>query len=739
MPALSTPTGPQPHAGRHPSRRGAGPCSALPLALLIAGPALLPPATARAQEPAEAVVTLPPITVTARRREENAQEVPIGMTVLQGDRLTASPIASNADLARLAPNLSFVDLGGQSPNFANIRGVGSFSPVSGDDTSVVFYVDEVPLSVYGVAPSLLDIERVEVLRGPQGTLFGRNTQGGAISIIPRRPSFDREFSTTGEIGTDGYALGHATANGAIIPGLVAGRLALGWSRFGGDISNIAAGGRDGALDIGAARGALLFTPGDRTEALLSFTYGRDDSHSPRFLLRDAADFPVSATVPRTHVAAETYGVSLRIRHELDAFALTSLTSIQRNRSTQDIDLTDGLVFARVTGLPARLFNTPGADFAHLRMGETTYLQEFRLSSLPESRTAWTLGAHAFRSESFADRDARAVTPAFASANGIQANDFTTSSYALFGEVTLPVTDRLRVTLGLRATHEDKSASYRFDGNGLPGVARFFAGDLGLRADFLTGRAAVSYDWTPGFMTYASIARGYVSAGFPAIAVNSAIGRPEEAFPASRSWTYEIGFKSTLLGGRLTLNGALFHNDVKDGHLAVFNPALAMFTTAALDYRSLGGEIEVAARLAPGFDLFGGIGYTRAELRDIPARSLTGARTGNDVPNVPAVTANIGIQHRWSAAPLRLPGEVIGRLTYQYVASRAADVANSFDLRAYGIVNARIGWENDGVNIYAFANNIFDERYQSWGQSFGTTPTVRVGLGRVVGVGTAFQF
>ncbi|WP_051247933.1 TonB-dependent receptor [Inquilinus limosus] len=717
-------------------RRAPVRCGGVPLLALVSLPALLTPAEAPAQDD---TLVLEPIVVTARKREEDLQQVPISATVLEGDRLDISPIASNADLARSVPNFSFVDVGGQSSNFGNIRGIGSFSPVSGDDTSVVFYVDEMPQSVFGVAPNLVDVDQVAVLRGPQGTLFGRNSQGGAVSIVPRRPALDREFSLTGEIGTDGYALGQMVANGALVPDRLAGRLALSWSHFGGDIPNLAAGGDDGGLDIGAARGALRFTPDDRSEALLTFSYGRDDTHSPRFLLRDTPDFPVSETDPRNHVDTETTGVSLRIRHEFEGFAFTSLTGAQRDRSSQRMDLTDGLVFARMTGLPSSVFDVPGADIADIDFDQTSILQEFRLTSLPDSAVAWTAGVNFYRSAFSSDRNGRAVTPAFLSVNGAQANDVVTNSYAVFGEVTVPVADRLKATFGLRATHEHKSATYRFDGDGLPGVVPSFGDEQDLDDNFLTGRAALSYDWTPGLMTYTSISRGYVSAGFPAIAVNSGLGRPEDAFPASESWTYEVGFKSTLFGDRLRLDGALFYNDVRNGHLVVFDAAQALFTTTALDYSSYGGEIELTARLAPDLDLFGGVGATHAELGRVPAGSLTGARSGGDVPNVPALTANLGIEYRWATDSVGLPGDLVGRLTYQHVGARAADVANTFDLSAYDIVNARLSWEGDGLRLYAFATNLTDERYESWGQSFGGIPTMRVGQGRVVGGGVSVEF
>lgn len=716
--------------------------SMLAMALSVSGLGLLTSSRAEAQNQPDggSVTVLDTIYVTARKRDENPQDVPISMTLLSAERLQdVSPATSNAGLSRLSPNFNFVDSGGQFGNTANIRGVGSFVPVSTDDTSVVFYVDEMPQSVYGIAPNLLDTERVEILRGPQGTLFGRNSQGGAVNIVSKRPSFEREFSLTGEIGTDGYALGQLIANGTLIPDTLAGRLAVRWNHFDGDIPNIAAGGKDGGLDIGAARGTLLFTPSDRTEALLSFNYGRDITHSPRWLLRDTPDFPVSATDPRTEVDGESYGVNLRVQHEFDSFILNSQTAFRRDTSTQTLDPTDGLVFGAVTGLPPAYFNIPGADVGITDLAESAFQQEIRLSSLPESPIAWTVGANYFRSDGTAGRDASNLTPTYYNLNGVQDNHFVTNSYAAFGEITLPVTDQLKATFGLRGTHEEKEAHFRFDGKGLPGVVSGFSQDASLSDTFLTGRAALSYEWTPEFTTYASVARGYVTGGFGAYSVNSAYGGPDDPFPASESWTYEAGFKSNLLDERLSLSGSVFFNDVEKGHLVVYDPTATLFSVAALDYQSYGGELELSAKVTPDFDLFGGIGYTHAELRNIPAGDLSGASSGNEVPNVPALTANIGLEYRWSGEAIGLPGNFAGRVTYQYVDSRAANPANTLELKPYNLVNARLTWENDGKSIYAFANNIFDERYEAFGANFGTIPTVRVGQGRVIGIGASLQF
>jgi iron complex outermembrane receptor protein len=202
-----------------------------------------------------------------------------------------------------------------------------------------------------------------------------------------------------------------------------------------------------------------------------------------------------------------------------------------------------------------------------------------------------------------------------------------------------------------------------------------------------------------------------------------LGKPEQAFPASTSWTYETGFKSEFAGKRVALNGAFFFNDVKQGHLVVFDAPSAAFTIAALDYQSYGAELEATARPPPGLELFAGLGLTRAFLL-----------------NVPGVTATAGAQYQVPASAVGLDGDFVGHAAWQYVGARAADVANSFNLDAYSVVNLRVGWKGKAFEFYDFAYNLFDQRYQTWGQSFGpTTPTVRVGQGQILGLGSTIRF
>ncbi|WP_411037650.1 TonB-dependent receptor [Shinella sp. BYT-45] len=346
-----------------------------------------------------AATMLEPIVIYGTKRDDKAQDVPLPVTVLGAEKLQLMPkTGSNADIARSTPNFSYVDYSAQYSNVGIIRGVGSFSPLSAEDTSVVYNVDEIPRSAYSMPVTMLDMQQIEVLRGPQGTLFGRNAQGGAVNFITNTPTFDREFSLRGEVGTNGHRLGEFIANGALIDDVLAGRLAVQYTGRDGDVRNIVTGGKEGGFDVGAVRGSLLFTPDADTRAQLTFHYNKSEDNSSRFLLRDYPDFPISATNPENKFERENYGINLRFEHNFESFKFTSVSSIQQDTLDQRMDLTDGLIFSKVAPLSFDYFNTPGVDLMTYNMRDRTYFQEFRLSSLDDSPISWVAGLNYFRSE-----------------------------------------------------------------------------------------------------------------------------------------------------------------------------------------------------------------------------------------------------------------------------------------------------------------------------------------------------
>lgn len=436
------------------------------------------------------------------------------------------------------------------------------------------------------------------------------------------------------------------------------------------------------------------------------------------------------------------GGSVRVDRDFDRFRLTSLTSYQDSRNVQRFDLTDGLIYSALSKRPASLFDVPGADQTEMRFGESTFQQEVRLNSRDNSPVMWTAGINYFHAHFTNDTNAVASPAALnfvTTQNGQQHNRINTDSVSWFGEASWPLTTRLKAVTGLRATYERKDARYAFDGNGNPKVVTRFRQDDSLSDTFVTGRTGLTFDWTDTLMTYATVSRGEASAGYPAVTVNGPQGRRESSFPASTSWTYELGFKSLWLDRRLSVDGSVFYNDVKNGHLVAFFPSSGLFMPASLDYRTFGAELELGAKVSRYLRLTAGLGYTQGELRSVPVGDVTGAQSGNRLPNVPRMTGNLGAHGELPGTVVGLPGRFNADASWQYVGSRAVDVRNSFDLAAYSVVNLRVGWTYRNWTLYGFAENLFDRRYvvagQGWAPGVGS---VRVGQPRVVGIGLTTQ-
>lgn len=725
-------------------------CGGRRLALLLATTALCLAANgaltqASAQESDAGVVTLDPVTVTARKIEENLQDVPLSVTVIEEAGLEDRRIDDLEELLREVPNVGFSSLGDGRSTFLSIRGIGPMSqPLGYDDTSTVTYVDGVPQPLFGSDLKILDADRVEVMRGPQGTVFGRNAQGGAINIVTRRPGNEAEFSARSELGTDWHRLAQFSASGPLIGDMLAGRLAASYSGIDGDVPNIAPGFDDdlGEIETGAVRGSLVATPGPDTTLTLGIFGQRDDNRPSNFVLKNASDFPTVALDPDGSIDRELAGVSLTVEHDFEDVTVTSVTGVNYYGYESLSNNSEALTFSQVFGLPVGSF-IPATDFATYDEHMTSVYQEVRLSSEPRSTISWVTGLTYYHDDF--DLDSYYESAFFVSTNGTRSHDYSTDSYAVFGEATVPVPsiERLKFTAGLRYTHDDKSFDALHVSNGFPGSAPSFHQSGDLDFDLVTGRAALSYEIVPESTAYASVSRGAKSGGFPNFTNNAPVGLADEPYDESTSWSYELGVKNQFLGGRAMLNAALFFNDVKDQHLFALDSTSFTFVPKPMDMESYGAELEFGYRLLPSLALLGSAGYTHAEVKNVSAdvAASSGARDGNDVPSTPSFTSNLALQYRDSAAWLDLPeADLFGLVQHQYVGAREADVGNNFKLDSYHILNAKIGLEFENIDLYAFGQNLTDDRPEYIGLFYGPgAEAVTVGHGRVVGIGAQLRF
>jgi len=276
--------------------------------------------------------------------------------------------------------------------------------------------------------------------------------------------------------------------------------------------------------------------------------------------------------------------------------------------------------------------------------------------------------------------------------------------------------------------------------GFAGTVPQFSYNSKYQDTYLTGHGSLKYNFTDDLIGYASVSRGYLSGGLDRFNNNAPSGLDPITIDPSTSWAYEGGAKFASADGRFALSGNLFFNDVGAGQLQTFDAATAVFVRENQDYVSNGFELEGSAEIGSGTSVFGGVGFTRTRVGEVAPDSNSGAVKGNEVPNVPELTASFGVENRLPIAKFAGGGDVVSRLGYQYTGDRAADMANSFDLEEAHMLDASIGWEGEYVGVDLFAKNLLNERYQSLGLSFATNANSAViGPGRLFGIRASVEW
>lgn len=702
------------------------------LAWLLSSAALLAtPALAQDSEP----VVLDPVVITVNKRAEDAMRLPQSLTVVEADSLSPAALEPAAEIARRTPGFVYSGFGQPGTEFGVIRGIGPLGyPLSADDSTIAYSFAGVPTTNFGFPPAMFDMARAEIARGPQGTMFGRNGLGGGIDFVPQEADAQLGGRMRSEVGSDGHRLAELAYGGWLVPDQLAGRVALQFRDFDGDVPNTVAGGTEGGNKLTGGRVSLKAFTQDGWELTILGQADDQTRRSSYSMMYEAEPFPQSGldTIPRN--TRDNRQVILKVEREFDGFRFTSLSSVQKLRLHSDIDGTDSWLFAGFTGYPPEYFNDPANDYIRTTENQKVLSQELRFSSLDGATVSWVAGLNGLRTEYDGHREGSNRLDVYS--NGITDVSIVSKAFSAFADATVPLNDRTRLTGGLRYTRETQEVASAYVGNGFPGSVGAFDQKSGIRDSQLTGRLSIAHDFSDELMGYVGVATGYAAGGYERLMVGSAIGVETEPFRPAKSRSIEAGLKYHSADGRLRASGSLFMNKVKDGQLFTFEAVLQgyryFFTNQ--DYESRGAEFEAEFAATDALRIRGAIGLLDSKLVDAPAGS---GRDGNEIPLAAGVTANLGMDYRIATAQ----GDVQLAADWAHVGSRQADVGSSWKIPSYSIVNARVSWDFSASHtLYAFADNLFDERPVHFGSTY--TPNVHsvsVGPGRVVGLGLAMTF
>ncbi|RUC53498.1 TonB-dependent receptor [Pseudomonas aeruginosa] len=788
------------HHYRLPLRRTPPGGSDYALALLLALGGALPASAADAPAPAEeapplassvpdkADTALGKVTVTARRREEDSQKVPTPITVLGGETLEAQRISRVQDLQQVLPSVNVAYIHARQSSVA-VRGIGNNPASDGLEGSAGIYLDNVYLGRPGMAVfDLLDIEQLELLRGPQGTLFGKNTTAGVLNISTRAPTFTAERTVEVSGGQDGYFQGRGTVSGPLGETL-AGRLSAYRTRDDGYIKNIH---DDNYLNGGerqGARGQLLFEPNEDFSLRWIADYNEEDSSNGSMVVYGGAErfWQRAALVGasplrdpqrrkvningRQHVSVHQGGSSLEANWNLaGGYRLTSISAYRYWHFTPAND---------------EQLNVSAINDTRVEVHDRQFSQEIRLASPTGGAFDYVVGAYAFRQNlgnktftsygPLADlyllgANLGALNDTYSKANG----KIETDSFALFAQGTWHLTERLDFTVGLRGTYEEKNAKVeRFaplGGAAVGGVGAavrngqlgaYDSGDLSQYNFAPSALLSLSYQFSDDLLGYASLSHGEKSGGVnlavgsaPSAGADSLLVGPERANDA------ELGLKSTLFDRRLLLNANLFWTGIHGYQATTLYQApgstqLVQVLANAGSVRSRGLEFEATALPLRGLTLNFNGSYndvTYLSFKDAPCPAEVSTRpgapsscdlTGQRVVGASKWIANLNGEYQWRLDD-RFQPYVSASYAYRSAAEGTLDNSDLSKIDGYALVNLAAGLRSDlgdgQLDTSVWLKNAFDKDYYlSAFASINGSYTASVGQPRTLGVSLRYDF
>lgn len=648
--------------------------------------------------------------VTARKREERVQDTPLSLQVYSGQTLERDRIDNVESLVGRTPNLSLsANVLSPGSDFINIaiRGVGA---QSAGTPAVGTFVDGAFVPSLSFDIGFMDVERVEVLRGPQGTLFGRNTQGGALNIVLRRP--DEEFRGRVALTYDEFhtARAQAAISGQIGEGLY-GSVAADVSTTNGFLENPvvtdAAGGRGQSKPVSAnaqdkfsGRAALRYAPDDR----LDINFAVDGSYRTGLDGFPGVPRGTEAYIVRSEFQIDSeyanYGGTLNIDYGIGNTDLTSISAIRHVSTFLPFDF---------DGSPER-----GPNFQDIRSEQTLYSQELRLAGQLGKNLNWLVGAYGFKEDALSDRSIQFLDiDAFPSGLTVDAQRqaLERKGFAFFGDLQWRPVDWFEISGGVRYADESVDSDVELDFS-LPGIVSVQESGSGSLSDSnVSPTASIRVNLTNDVTAYARYARGFRAGGFP---LAPASASTNISFGPETSDNYEIGLKGSLADGDLTFDVSLFQIDIKDQQLSTIvflngDPNLPVASVGnAGESRSRGFEANINARMSEIFEIGTSFGHTDAMYREY-FDTVGADRSGERFPYVPKWTSQV---YARATLPLADIGELSLAAEYRYVgdilSGSGVDVDQQFAVDSYNIVDLSASLTRDKLRLDVFVDNVANE-------------------------------
>ena len=695
--------------------------------------------------------------VTANKREEAIVKVSTSITSLSAKKLEDTRTWGLGGLTALVPNYTYQELGVPFQQVQSIRGIQVFS----ENPAVSTYIDDVNnIDILANGFAFADIERIEVLRGPQGTLFGRNAMGGVINIITKKPTNKQETFAEFSAGN----LGLVRSSFGVKTPLINDKLFLGVTAFyqtqdgywKNDTTGIANPDRNAnGRTVGGENNLygnmyLKWLPTKRLSLTLNLKGQRDWSNNTGFFVSQADRDLALANPDKINLARvgeherNIFNSSLVAKYFGNNFTLTSISAYQTiDLSFKDIDF------------PGFYHSFYKSAIGEKLPPQQVYSQELRINSNSESKLQYTAGFYGFSQVGYEPSTnlAQEFTPDYYAVFRNKANNF---GLAGFGELSYQITNKLKATAGLRYDYERREATF----NGVQydpitfapdpdavfanGVFTIVRPDVTLNGNYsaISPKVALSYAINEHSNLYASYTRGFRAGGINAQVLPTGV---RQTFDPEYSNNYEVGYKTSLADNKLSIGASAFL--IQWQNLQFFN-LVAPFTYARENVgnaQSMGLELEVSAIPIKGLQVDGSFGFNKTEYNSFDLKRVnfgTGVETftaigGNSLSNAPSHTIFFGAQYEYAISK-KLKAVVRGEI--RNIGSYYTDIQNKIEQPSYTLINSRVGLAYSNYSLFFWGQNLNNERYLAFGNpdsSFGKS--VRTAAPRTFGVTLSAKF